>query len=243
MSIPAVLQGNFVEEYNRETTRTKLSRPLVVFFSVCQLIFGFNFGFVGPRGRLQIISRFISISAGIVMIVTLFLTITLKSLRPFTFNIFNIQYISFFVILHKAKYTLYDFLTDLLKKTGEDTKNNNKLGGYLWLYGSVLFVAKITTSIVYYFTTCGNDNQRAILNVVADIPIVALDFIPIANFIIFYHVYAGLKNLKMKYQRREITLNELQNLYKEILDTFEKIRSRYDSVVSTNTLFLKLKFK
>lgn len=241
MSIPAVLQGNFIEEYNRETTRTKLSRSLVVFFSVCQLIFGFNFGFMGPRGRLQIVSRFISISAGILMIFTLFLIITLKLLRPFTDSIYIIQYILFFVILHKANYTLYDFLTDILKKTGKHAKNNDKLGGCLWLYGSVLFVAKIITSIVYYYKTCGNNNQRAILNVVADIPIVALDFIPIANFTIFYYIYAGLKNLKMKYQRREITLNELQDLYKEILDTFEKIRSKYDSVVSSNTLFLKSK--
>lgn len=243
MSIPAVLQGNFVEENNRETTRTKLSRPLVVFFSVCQLIFGFNFGFMGPRGRLQIISCFISISAGIVMIVTLFLIITLKSLRPFADSIYIIQYILFFVILHKANYTLHDFLTDLLKKTGKHAKNNDKLGGLLWLYGSVLFVAKIITSIVYYYKTCGNNNQRAILNVVADIPIVALDFIPIANFTIFYHVYAGLKNFKMIYQRREITLNELRDLYKEILDTFEKIRSKYDSIVSSNSLFFKFKCK
>lgn len=231
MNVQPVLQGNFVKKYKCETLQRKLPRAVVVFFSACQLLFGYNFGFLGSSGKLKMASHFITVAAVSVMIVALYLSFTLEVVTSNKYPTYLIQYIPFILILRTAKYTLRDFLADSLVQS-DLSKSNDKVGVYLWLYALILFGAKIATSLVYYSIIHCWDSKWAMINTGIHVAIVALDIIPIVNFVIFYYVYIGLKDWRVKYEDKIITLKLLQTKFVQISDNFDKIRSNYDAIVS-----------
>lgn len=224
-----------VRENNTTRIQMQLPESLIYLFSIAQLCFGLNFGFVNPSSkRLKHYVNFTMMFMAFVIItfhiLCSYMTDTLWTIYFLT------HYLTSFIVLLFSTRTLYQFLTDMMVIMGDQPRDSTvtNLGAIAWFYMTFLFATKTACLIIILSTVC--------LGILIEITWLALDCISVANFILFYVVFIAMRNLKKELVAKKIDMEHFCTSYKAIADSFEKFRSSYDAVVSSdlNTLILLL---
>lgn len=208
-----------------------LPRSLLAFFALAQLCFGFRFGFANSAsGKYRIATRLITAVMGCLMVLTLSLSF-ISELVQFWMIAYFIQYLLTIFILFSTKYTLCEFLTDLAKEQCPVVRKKDNIGLITWCYAVTMFIVKILAACLHRAMVY-SDMEKVLIQSIMHIPMLGLDILPIANFILFYYVYKHMRALKLKLARQEIDICQLQATYKKVADDLERFRTKYDAIVS-----------
>ncbi|XP_063369676.1 uncharacterized protein LOC134658009 isoform X1 [Cydia amplana] len=211
--------------------KQRIPNSLLSFLALYQMVFGFKFGCTKVRNiKFKMAAHWFSIVMGCFMMSALFLTFTAVPSdagnghywRLITF----VQYIPTFCILISMKYTVCEFLSDLIIVAPD----SNRIGLVAWVYTLLMFLLKINGAMLYCALTTCTDRSKMFLQFFVHVPMLALDVVPVVNSLIFYHVYTRMRNLKIKLSQREITFVQLETEYKAVADCFDKFRGGYDAM-------------
>ncbi|XP_061724378.1 uncharacterized protein LOC133530473 isoform X2 [Cydia pomonella] len=214
----------------QEAMKQRIPNSLLSFFVLYQIVFGFKFGCTKVMNmKFKMVAHWFSIVMGCLMMSALTLTFTAMpdagGSGHYWRHISFAQYIPTFCILISMKYTVCEFLSDLIV-----APDSNRIGLVAWVYTLLMFSLKISGAMLYCALTTCTERSEMFLQFFIHVPMLALDVIPVVNSLIFYHIYTRVRNLKIKLSQREISLVQLDIEYKAVADCFDKFRGGYDAM-------------
>lgn len=98
------------------------------------------------------------------------------------------------------------------------------------------FLAKMLGAFLHH-AMIGMAVHEVLILCLLYISIIGLDVVPVANFVLFYHVYLRIQDLRVKFERGEIAVEQLQAAYKAVANALERLHSKYDAIVSIIHIF------
>nr|AOG12963.1 gustatory receptor [Eogystia hippophaecolus] len=220
-------------ELNNQHLRSKckISTALIVYFVVADICFGLNFGFTKLLNKtLRSIVRVLSWISSLAMVVIVSAPLTSFNKQAAYLSLFTFQYILSLLILLLSKYTVCDFLVDIIEVNKLVDFDKFHVGVKIMAYSLTTFVVKLTVLSVF----CGYVLQFCVHSIFPDyityIPLLALDVVSVVHTLVFYYIYCHVKFLKDALKNREIDLDEVKQIYKETGDCFDRIKPSFDKL-------------
>lgn len=215
--------------------------PTVVYVYFFTMLYGFglDFGFKKfLKKKLRVITNWFQFFVTLAIVVLQMLVFIREKYYEYFSYLYLFSYIFHYLVLHRTKYTLCDFIIDI--HTLIDNKSivvtNRVRDGIIYIY-------TILTIIVKYWSC----NLKCILNVdfcqqnstptyVNCVPIVVIDGIAIILILISYYVYIPLKYINKS--TKDVDTKVLLDNYMYVADCWDKIKPLYTRLVSVFTLQL-----
>lgn len=229
----------------RYSRKRNIPKIVSYFFIISQFFTGFDFGFTKSFGKK--IHRF----------TRMFTILEVCSYSGFIFAHFVIYNIPFYnssilltlteyllnviVLLCHKKYNIYDFLCNI-SEFFELTRSERYTLNFVSVTQCVIF---FSLNIMFLIMMLEYDLGVYIVHFspfyfcLTVSHCILIDLVAVAQIVIFYYVYCSMKHLKLMLTSFNQKLNFISKLYKDIVDTCEKIKPLSDTLVSEQNINVK----
>lgn len=214
----------------------KLPISILLIFSIFQFFIGYDFGFsdVLIRDRRFLVkcySRFICFVAFLVFGIPLIFHDSAK----FSYAAINLtQFVSNVISLHIAKYTLFDFITDI-RGIDSNVRSKENFGGSVTCV-FCLFLCSFNLVIRFVICSIVNGGCKVTdiwqVQIFYNVFLMCLDILHVTQTLSNYYAYCAVIYLKHVIQNENSDINDIRKLFTYIADCCDKIRPLYRNLVS-----------
>lgn len=214
----------------------KVPTSILTIFLFIQFVIGYDFGFNDVLKRE--IRHCFKYYSRLMCFVTFVVFATPLVLRDSAILIYAtiilLQFLGHGISLRIAKYTVYQFITDI-RAIDISVRSKEKIGGVI---ACVFCFSYCTFNLAVRFTLCAianngcgvMDNWR--LQMLYDVFLSCLDIVHVVQGLVNYYTYCAVKYLKHLVDNRKCNIKYIRNQFMYIADCCDKIRPLYGHLVS-----------
>lgn len=222
----------------------QLSKPLIIFFKLLHIFFGYDFGFFKYKSNkikyfVNIFGVFQSISICLILISSMRKMVLVDY---FWYGIYLIQYVLNVIVLASLSpgKSLCSFRREMRRLDHMiKCEDAHRHLGKIELLVTVCFIVYRMAIYFYFYLTGGILLKFVWANAIYLFVILCLEYISIYSVFIFLSIYYRLKVLVSLIKSTNInSLVIFYSIYKSIADTTENFKKAYDPMVSEKYFIL-----
>ncbi|KAG6443572.1 uncharacterized protein LOC119193759 [Manduca sexta] len=214
--------------------KTTVSKAMFIFFVLIHVIFCLDFGFIRFKSsKAKLVFKALTLFLSAVIVSTCFISFYLSSdiHTHITSSMHLLRYIIYvFILSFRNDSTLFDLQETLNIINSKYGYTSFKLDIKIILCTLSIFMFDTVLAIMKYTLIDPNCEILKPLSLLIIVPIIAIDFVLIVYFFLFYSVFCHLRVFSLHLPKSDIVVS--QTVYKEFVDITEKTRKVFDCACS-----------